>query len=210
LKIFFGTLVSDYLTVKRVLSNSSVEGAEVIACNNSKSATMGWNALLEKAEKEGYDVAVLCHQDVYLPEGWLPMFRDGVGKLPDSWLIVGFYGIDKDDKHCGKIWDRRMQRMLCAPGELPQEAKNVDGCAFAVKLNQGFRFEPLKGYDVYDVYAGAKAREMGKTVWIIDAPPEHFATRSFTWKPDAVFMENWNWLRQRFPNEKLVSTCFHD
>ena len=211
MKLFFGTLSNDYLTRKRVLLTSPFASETgVMVIENCPTATSGWNYLLKQAEEKEFDVAVLCHQDVYFPRGWTEKFLAGIGSLPDSWLIAGFYGLDKMGKHCGKIRDRRMTKMLSTTHELPREAMNVDGCAFAVRLKQGFLFEPLKGFDTYDIYAGLRAREMGRTVWIIDAPPEHFATRLFTWKPDEIFLENIKWLKGRFPNTEIGSTCYHE
>ena len=78
-------------------------------------------------------------------------------------------------------------------------------------VKRGFAFaEELEGYDLYHTYAALKAREDGGTVWIIDCMPEHYPTRSWDWKPDKVFMKNWNWLKKRFPNDKVISTCYSD
>ena len=209
MKVFYGVISNDYLTLKRVLLSSELPKIPMNEYT-SDSATEGWNEILKDAEKSKYDIAVMSHQDIYYPKEWLLKMEAGLKKLPESWLIAGYYGIGKDFKPCGGIWDRRMTMRLKTPHDLPCEVLNVDGCAFIVNLNKGFRFEELKGFDLYDVYAGLKAKEMGGTVWAIDAPVEHFATRPWNWKPNEVFMENWNWLKQRFPNEKLVSTCYYD
>jgi len=210
MKLFFGTISNDYLTLKRVLLTSELPGATIYTQEDAKSATEGWNELLETAEIGKNDIAVFSHQDIYYPEGWLHKFESGIKQLPDSWIIAGFFGIGKDKTPCGKIWDRRMGSLLQTAHELPREVLNVDGCAFAVNLNKGFRFEELKGFDCYDIYAGCMARELGGTVWVIDAPPEHWATRAWNWTPDAVFMENIKWLKQRFPNERTISTCHNE
>jgi hypothetical protein len=209
MKIIFGTVSNDYLTLKRVLLSSDLDGTGVYE-HQAETATKGWNEIIEKAESEGYDIAVLCHQDVFFPDGWFEKFKKGIEELPASWLIAGFFGMDVKGKHCGRIFDRRFSKPLYTVHDLPCQVLNVDGCAFVVKLNQGLRFEEMPGFDLYDVYAGLKAKEMGRTVWVIDAPPEHWATRAINWKPDEKFLANWNWLKQRFPDERIISTCYND
>jgi hypothetical protein len=76
-----------------------------------------------------------------------------------------------------------------------------------VNTKYGLRFnEALKGFDLYDTYVALRARELG-TAWIIDGIVEHYTKRSWEWMPNKDFIDNWEWLKERFPNEKVMSTC---
>lgn len=207
-KLFFGALSNDYLLFNRVMMSSALPNGTNILSAKANSATSGFNGLLEKAE--GYDIAVLSHQDIYYPEGWVEKFNSQIDLIPDDWLVVSGFGIGLDGKHVGRIYDRRLKSPMKTPDELPKQVMNIDGCQFALNLKHGFRFEEMEGWDLYDVYLGLRAKQMGLKVWVIDAPVEHFATRSWNWKPDEVFLKNAAWLKQRFPNEKIISTCYNE
>ena len=208
MRVFFGTVSNDPSILKRILMFSDLNGATVYQ-SEKDTATEGWNELLEKAEGEA-DIAVLCHHDMYFPPKWLDTLKEKISELPDSWIVAGFFGINEDGDFCGKIHDRRIPLPVKTEHELPMQGIAIDGCALVFNLAKGFRYEPMPGFDLYDVYAVLRAKEMGGTAWIIDCLPEHYATRPFNWKPGELYMKNWNWLKTRFPNEKVISTCFRD
>jgi len=209
MKLFFGALSNDELILRLVLRASALDG-HMIYQATAPTATQGWNQLLDKAEEDKADVAVLCHNDMYFPPGWVEVFQARIADLPPDWMIAGFFGVNEAGEQCGRIHDRRVPFPLKTPHPLPAKAIMVDGCAFAVNVPKKFRFEEMPGYDLYDLYMSLRAKELGGTTWIIDAMPEHYPRRPIRWKPDANFLVVWEWLRKRFPGEKLITTCHAD
>ena len=201
-----GVLVNDFGVYKRILHASDLNGCEVYACRDAPSAAKGFNKLIKMMP---IGVSIICHQDIYFPPGWLDRLNKSIRELPSSWVVAGPFGINEEGQHCGRIHDRRVPLPMDTGHTLPTKALSIDGCCMVLnKKSEFFGFsENLEGFDLYDVYATLRAREMG-SAWIIDFPVEHYATRSWDWQPDAVFMKNWNWLKKRFPNERVISTCY--
>jgi hypothetical protein len=205
MKIFFGCISNDEKIMRRILLASDLEGATLWQAPDPESAAKGLNGLLDMTD--GYDIAVLVHHDIYLPPGWVSTLRYRLNELPDSWVVAGVYGIGAKGEHCGKVLDRRTPKPLFTAHTFPQPALSLDACCLIVNLSKGFRFdEGITGFDLYDVYAAMRANELG-TAWIIDCPPEHYATRPVEWQPDETFVQNWRWLKERFPGKRIYHTC---
>lgn len=210
MKIAVGTITNNTKILRRILMQSDLsdicEGMDgLYVVENAHSASQGWNILLNVMV---CDVAILCHHDMYFPPGWFWTLKMRLEALPESWVIAGFFGITDKFEQCGKLHDRRVPLPLVTKHAFPVEAITVDGCCMAINTKHGLRFdEKLRGFDLYDTYAALKAREMGGTVWVVDCPPEHYATRSWEWSPDAAFLKNWEYLKSLFPNERVCSTC---
>lgn len=203
--ISVGTIVNDKNILRRILMRSDTSGCDnIYTAEDVESAAQGWNFLLRTMD---CDVAVLCHQDIYFPPGWFIRLNEKLNELPSSWVVAGFFGVNEDGRLCGKIRDMRIPLMTCTKHELPMRAISIDGCCMCVNKRYGLRFsEELKGFDLYDTFATLRAREIG-TAWIIDCLLEHYTKRLWEWMPDKSFIDNWEWLKKRFPNEKVASTC---
>jgi hypothetical protein len=191
---------------KRILLVSDLNGCDVYVCKNAPSAAKGFNELLKKMPS---GVSIICHQDIYFPPGAIETLKLSLKELPDSWVVAGPYGINELYEHCGKIHDRRVPLPMDTGHGLPRKAVSIDGCCMVLN-ESAFEFdESMEGFDLYDVYATLRARELG-TAWIIDFPVEHYATRPWSWTPTPLFMEGWAYLKKRFPLERIVSTCYQD
>ena len=208
MNLFFGTVSNDDFKLRNILCVSRLPETR-INISRAASATTGWNELLDRAEGNA-DVAVLCHNDIFFPEGWIDNLQIKLAELPDDWMIAGFFGIDEDGKYCGHIHDMRVPLDMLTAHTFPVQALTIDGCAFVVKLNKGFRFEEMPGFDLYDAYMVWRAKELGGTCWIVDNMVEHYAQRAFNWKPDDKFLMVHDWLRQRFPGKRVITTCYRD
>ena len=203
-----GCIYNDSHILNRVLSRSILENVTIFAKRDSESAAKGLNEVLNNIEEKGGNIAILAHQDMFFPSGWQRRLMENVSALPGSWIVAGVYGIDKNGMHCGSIYDRRVPGLVRTQHEFPVEAMALDECCILVNMKSGFRFdEGLEGFHLYGTYAAMWAQEMG-TAWIIDCPPEHYATRSFGWKPDDAFMNGWEWLKERFPGQMIYSTVY--
>jgi hypothetical protein len=171
------------------------------------SATKGLNKLLEILEKEGNDIAILSHQDMYFRKGWIEQLESQLIQLPESWVVAGIIGKDKEGKICGCMHDMRIPLHFKTDHVFPHEAICFDECCIIVNLKHGFRFdEGLQGFDLYGTLCVLQAQEKGLTAWIIDAFAEHYCTRSFKWFPDKKFERCFKWIYKRFPNARKIDT----
>jgi hypothetical protein len=169
--------------------------------------------LLDEIEKEGADVAVLAHHDMYFRNGWLQKVKAQLAKLPDSWVCAGIIGKDMQGRMCGKFHDMRMVDVLNTSSvhEFPQEACCFDECVIIINMKKGFRFdEALDGFDLYGTLCVLQTWETGGTAWVIDAFCEHYCMRPFSWFPDDDFKRRYKWLYDRYQSrfEKVDSTVF--
>ena len=206
LKIMLGCIYNNQHKFETILKRSHLGSMVVFAKYNPESATKDLNIALDNIEKEGGDIAILAHQDIFFPPGWRKQLMGKLLELPSSWIVAGVFGIDRTGAYCGSIWDRRSPGLNTTRHAFPVEAIALDECCIIVNVKSGFRFdEGLEGFHLYGTYAALRAQEIG-TAWIINCPPEHYATRPFDWKPDDGFMKMWEWLEERFPTREIYST----
>jgi hypothetical protein len=210
LKISFGVMINDQLRFDMVLRRSQIEG-NLNFVQNPESATNGLNILLDKAEQEGADICVLCHQDMYFRSGWVDQVRYQISMLPDDWGVAGVIGKDANGIICGKFHDMRIPDHFDTSDihSFPHPACCFDECVIIVNMKKGFRFDTsLDGFDLYGTLAVLQAWEMGGEAFIIDAFCEHYCLRPFTWFPPEEFRQNYKMLHDRFSAKwKLDSTA---
>jgi hypothetical protein len=212
LKVSFGVISNDAYRLNTVLCKSDLPG-ELHYLLKPKSATQGLNVMLDEIEREGADVAVLAHHDMYFRNGWLQRVKEQLAKLPDSWVCAGIIGKDMQGRMCGKLHDMRMVDIVNTSSihQFPQEACCVDECVIIINLKKGFRFdETLDGFDLYGTLCVLQAWEMGGTAWVLDAFCEHYCMRPFSWFPDDAFKARYKWLYDMYKEkfEKIDSTVF--
>ena len=206
MKISFGVLVNSIMRLDMVFRQSEIKG-QAHTIKMPESATKGLNTLLGIMEKEGADVGVLSHQDMYYRQPWIGQVKKQISLLPDSWTVAGIIGKDMQGKICGKFHDMRIPANFNTGHRYPHEASCFDECCILVNLKKGFRFdETLDGFDLYGSLCCLQAEEMGGTSWIIDAYAEHYCSRPFDWYPDELFEKNFKWLFERFPNARRIDT----
>jgi hypothetical protein len=212
LKVSFGVISNDAYRLNTVFCKSDLPG-ELHYYMKPESATKGLNVLLDEIEKEGADVAVLAHHDMYFRNGWLQKVKSQLAKLPDNWVCAGIIGKDMVGRMCGKFHDMRMVDVLNTSSvhEFPQEACCFDECVIIINMKKGFRFdETLDGFDLYGTLCVLQTWEMGGTAWVIDAFAEHYCMRPFSWFPDDDFKRRYKWLYDRYKEkfENIDSTVF--
>jgi hypothetical protein len=211
LEIAVGCTYDDIRMIESIVKQSDLGGMVVFAKYKPESATKGLNEVLGNIEKEAADIAILTHQDMFFPVGWMERFAEKISQLPDSWIVAGVWGIDKEQRHCGAIYDRRKPGITASQHDFPVEVIALDECCLVVNMKSGFRFdEGLEGFHLYGIYAALRAQEMGGTVWVIDCPPEHYTRRTYCWKPDGAFEKVWEWLKQRFPDKEICSPVYKE
>lgn len=205
-KMMIGCIYNDIQILDVVLRHSDLGNMPIFAKQDPESATKGLNEILDNIEKQGGDIAILVHQDIFLPGGWQRQLRERISVLPDSWIVAGIWGVDKQGIYCGSICNHQTPGITTTKHEFPIEAIALDECCIIVNMESGFRFdEELEGFHLYGTYAGLRGREMG-TVWVIDCSPEHYSHRAFDWRSDDNFEKAWKWLEKRFPTQEIYST----
>jgi hypothetical protein len=210
IKLSFGVMINDNLRFDQVLRQSQIEGT-LNYVTNPESATKGLNILLEKAENESADVAVLVHQDMYFRSGWIDQVRSQIKMLPESWVACGVIGKDANGLICGKFHDMRIPNHFDTSDihTFPHPACCFDEAVIIINLKKGFRFdESLDGFDLYGTLCVLQTWEAGGTAWVIDSFAEHYCMRPFTWSPPQSFIDNYKMLYDRFSAKwKLDSTA---
>jgi|WetSurMetagenome_2_1015567.scaffolds.fasta_scaffold91031_2 hypothetical protein len=194
---------------------------DVFFADHPPNATMGLNTLLDNIGNDGNDVAIILHQDVALPIHWFSLVDAAIHRLPENWLVAGAWGMEVKDyrtRPYGSINDVRLH-VIAPDGKkvpimqrgdpLPHEVDTLDEVCLIINLKHGFRFaDEMMGFDLYGTYICQWAKAKALTAWAIDAPIKHLCTRDFTFEPDQTFMNNWNWLHQRFPGQPIISTVY--
>lgn len=210
LKIAFGCMVNSILRFQTVLRKSPLGDCKIYAEEKAESATKGLNGLIRLIKNQGYDVAVLVHQDMYFRSGWVEKLQLELLKLPKDWVVAGIIGKNKDGFIAGSFHDMRVPAQFRSQLSRPIEAYCLDECCIIVNLKSGFQFdEGLEGFDIYGTLACLQAREIG-SAWIIDCFAEHYCTRSFEWLPDNKFQKSWAWLYEKYEGKKIYSTALMD
>jgi SAM-dependent methyltransferase len=207
LKVSMGVMVNDIGRLNMVLMQSEIPTN--IKCHMIKlpeSAVSGLNKLLDLIDKDGADIAVLTHQDMYYRKGWIEQVETQLLALPDSWVVAGVVGKDMTGAIQGSFRDMRVP-LTFERDQLPCPASCFDECCLIINMKTGFRFDTgLNGWDLYGTMAVCQTWEMGGTAWIIDAYAEHYCLRPFTWVPGKEFEDAFRWLHSRFPNAPRIDT----
>jgi hypothetical protein len=95
-------------------------------------------------------------------------------------------------------------------GPLPQEVEALDEVCLIINMKRGFRFDKkMHGFDLYGTYICLWAKQNGYSAWAIDALFTHDTKRSWAWKPDTTFMNNWDTLKKQFPDYNVLSTVYY-
>lgn len=202
MKLSFGVMVNNIQRLDMVFRKSEIDNSvNAHFVKNPESATKGLNILLDVIEKDGSDLAVLCHADMYFRAKWIETMESQIKKLPVSWVVAGVIGKDLFGRIVGKMHDRRIPQHFDTSDihDFPQEACCFDECVLIINMKKKFRFlEEMEGFDLYGTLAVLQTWEMGGTAWVIDAFCDHYCMRPFSWAPDELFRSNFKWLYSKY------------
>ena len=99
-------------------------GHEIIVQERFASATKAYNDALSRSSN---DLIVFCHQDMYLPEGWLNDLRRELNYLASSdpnWGVLGCAGITVDSQPWRYLYSSGLG-IIGAPMERPQSGPDA-------------------------------------------------------------------------------------
>lgn len=120
---------------------------------------------------------ILLHQDVYLPEGWLVRAAEAIERLENAhpdWAVAGVYGLTKDGRHAGRVWDAVFGYELTSPVDLPAEVQSLDELLLIVRRDRFAGFDPkLPSFHLYGTDAVQSALQSGHRAFALDLPVVH-------------------------------------
>ncbi|PKP92110.1 MAG: hypothetical protein CVT75_08210 [Alphaproteobacteria bacterium HGW-Alphaproteobacteria-14] len=141
---------------------------------NSVSMSEAYNRALDQTENR---YAVLAHQDVYLPQGWLDLAKAKLTALDRShpdWMVAGPYGVQADGRHVGRVWDVGLDRELGAAGFPPTPIVSLDELLLVLRRDNPFRFDPdLPHFHLYGTDLVQSALCTGRSAWALEMPVVH-------------------------------------
>lgn len=134
------------------------------------------------AYNEGLDttsgqIALLVHQDVYLPAGWLDRaittLNDLTRNYPE-WMVAGPYGVRETGAHIGRVWDVNLRRELGESGFAPTPVGSLDELMLILRREPEFRFDTnLPHFHMYGTDLVQSARSMGRGAYAVELPLVH-------------------------------------
>ena len=95
-------------------------------------------------------------------------------QLDPNWAVSGLYGVTRDGRHAGRVWDTGVRRELCASVDVLVAVASIDELAIILKRSSGLRFdENLPGFHLYGTDIVQTALAAGYGAYVIDAPVVH-------------------------------------
>jgi hypothetical protein len=120
---------------------------------------------------------VLVHQDIYLPQRFIPDLEIQIkvlNRIDPNWAVAGAIGIDSSGKVHGETWSSGLRRMIGLKVERPAPVESLDEMIVIVRRGAGLSFDPaIPSFHLYgtDVIQTAKSR--GMKSYVIEAPVIH-------------------------------------
>lgn len=149
-------------------------GLQVIEVRNAKTMATAYNQALEKTDAR---IALLAHQDVYLPRDWLDRAVEALNQLTDDhpeWMVCGPYGVKPNGEHLGRVWDTILGMEFCAKDFAPEEIGSLDELLIILRRETGLRFdEKLPHFHLYGTDIVQMAKAAGGSAFAIELPVIH-------------------------------------
>jgi hypothetical protein len=142
---------------------------ELVIQEQSVSAPNAYNDGLGRSSN---DLLVFCHQDVYLPEGWLEDLRRALDYLavhdPD-WGVLGCSGMTVDGRHWRHLFSSGLG-VSGHPLEQPMAVQTLDEIVLILRKSSGLRFdEKLPHFHLYGTDICLQAWRRGMKSYAIEA-----------------------------------------
>ena len=171
------------------------------------SAAEALNAALDSSAAR---VAILAHEDVYLPRGFAANLTRRLAELeqvdPD-WAVVGCIGLDLNGHVRGETWSSGMQRTVGFPVDGAVEVETVDEMILIVRPGAGIRFTTdLPGFHLYGTDIVTTARAHGARSYVLPLPVIHHSRPLVRLGRD--YWRAYRFLRSRWRSRLPVPTMF--
>lgn len=190
-----------------LLSSSCLSGThehQVLVLEGYSSATTAYNVGLRRALNE---IVVFVHQDVFLPDTWLPSMYDGLRTLTDidpHWGVVGCCGITACGERLGHLYTPG-EGVVGWPLNKPQRVRVLDELVLVLRKSSGIRFsDDMPGFHFYgpDICLAAEQRQIN--CYVISAFCIHNARQYFDYPPD--FYSSYRLMKRKWARSLPVQT----
>jgi hypothetical protein len=142
-----------------------------------------WNApaasaaYCEAARHIDASILVFAHQDVYFPEGWFALLNAACQRLDTldpSWAVAGPFGMTRDGRFTGHLWDAGIGSICGGPFDSPQDVASLDEVVLIVRRASGILFDPgLPSFHLYGTDIVLEARKAGMRSYAVNLPVIH-------------------------------------
>lgn len=177
---------------------------ELLIFENYPSAACAYNRGLDESENE---VIVFVHQDVYLPQEWLPsveMALQTIGDRDPNWGVVGCWGIRKDRTKFGHLYTPG-EGIIGRPMVQPQRVRTLDEVILILRKNSGLRYdEGLTGFHFYGADICLAAAQQGRYCYAISAFCIHNSRQYFEYPPD--FYSSYRYIKHKWKQWLPIQT----
>ncbi len=168
------------------------------------SASIAYNAGLDATEAE---IVVFLHQDVYLPAGWddkLARHLEHLDQLDPKWAVSGLFGLIRDGRWAGRVWDTALGRDLSPLVDVPVAVASIDELVIILKRSSGLRFdENLPGFHLYGTDIVQTALAAGYGAYVIDAPVVHNSVPAVL---SGAYMRAYNYMLRKWRRHLPIRT----
>lgn len=145
----------------------AANGHQVIVQKAFSSATRAYNDALGRSVN---DLVVFCHQDIYLPEGWIQDLQQALAYLSErdpNWGVLGCSGITVDHHHWRYLYSSGVG-VSGSPLESPKEVQTLDEVVLILRRSSGLKFdEELPHYHLYGTDICMQAAQKGMKSYAI-------------------------------------------
>lgn len=146
----------------------------LLVVEGARSMAEAYNRGLEQAQP---GTLLFAHQDVYLPRGFLERTRSTLAALTSQhpeWMVAGPYGVTREGKGVGRVWDATMGLELGAPGFAPAAVASLDELLLILRWDGHYRFDRgLPHFHLYGTDLVQSAWQSGKSAWAVELPVVH-------------------------------------
>jgi hypothetical protein len=142
---------------------------QILVQEHFNSAAKAYNSAIDRAS---HDLIVFAHQDIVLPETWLPELECALNHLEGedpNWGVLGCYGETLDDNGRGYVYSSGLG-IMGKPFERPAAVQTLDEIVLILRKSSGLRFdERLPHFHLYGTDICLRAASMGMKAYAISA-----------------------------------------
>jgi hypothetical protein len=157
---------------------------QILVQENFRSAAKAYNDAIDKSVN---DLIVFCHQDIFLPESWLPDLRHALACLETDdpgWGVLGSYGETRDDNGRGYVYSSGIG-IMGKPFEHPAPIQTLDEIVLILRKSSGLRFdESLPHFHLYGTDICLRAAKRGMKSYAISAFCIHNTCQNLVLAPE--------------------------
>jgi hypothetical protein len=143
---------------------------QIIIQRGFRSAALAYNSAMERAEN---DLLAFVHQDVFLPESWMPILKQSLSYLDKKkikWGVLGCFGSRRGGiGGIGRVYTTGIGIHGCEIYK-PEPVETLDEIVLVIRKSSGLCFDPsLPHFHLYGADICMSAREKGMPCYAIPA-----------------------------------------